>query len=1534
MKLYLTDGKKINIFSLPHKIEDSFFINYKTDNGLEESINIVANNNRWMIVSNPETSFYYDNKFIENGYLENNSVFQVQFSDVTMRLTLYAFDTPITYEKYEIGNHYEISIGKTNTSTICTNNPFVAASALHIIKQNGVWICETLSPDQEMYINFYRKSKDVLNMGDVIFLNGIKLIWLETCIQINQPKNPLIIQLQKHNDTNDAEIHYTEETDTEKASTLYDDSQVFFHTPRLKETLTEHTISIQLPPGKQDPNRAPVLLQLGGTMMMGLSSSLSGIIAIFSIINGKATLLSSITEIAVCISMLLGSIFFPVILDKYQKRQDKKNEAKRQTKYQAYLDEKTNEINRFMQKEKLILLENNLSIKQIQSAIVQRTNKIWNREITDNDFLSVRLGIGNMKPNLVVKANLDDFSLDDDNLRQAVEDIVNKKLLLEEVPITASLIEDKILPVIINKDYPYRQQYIDGLLLQLITYYSGVDLKIAVITSEENVHKWEYLKYLPHCSSNDGKEHYFATNEDEIKQLTTQLEKIRQDRIKYYAQEFDSEESNVEKKNTDDDPKTKYKDFDTYYLIITDNFISAKRYEFIEKIVNSEVNLGFSILMFEDNMKNLPSKCNHFINVNTDLCGLFSKDLSEENQKTFTAEYQPDHNNDQYSQILANIPIIGENMSNSLPTSLTFLEMYKVGKIEQLNIANRWVNNDPTQSLQAPVGVQEDGKLFEIDLHEKAHGPHGLIAGATGSGKSEFIITYILSMAINYHPYEVQFVLIDYKGGGLAGAFENKETNIKLPHLAGVITNLDTAEMNRTLVSIKSELKRRQIIFNEARDYLNESTIDIYKYQKFFREGKVKEPVSHLFIISDEFAELKDQQPEFMDELVSIARIGRSLGVHLILATQKPSGVVDDQIWSNSRFKISLKVQTEEDSMELLKRADAASIKETGRFYLQVGFNEIFEMGQAAWVGAKYNPTDHIIKTYEDDIEFIDNVGNTIRVINNTVKAEEKKDYGDQLTNLVKTLDMIADRNQISIRSLWLPSLNPYIYIYDLIQKYSYKSLPYSYQVLIGEYDDPENQFQDKLTIDLLTCGNVLIYGLSGSGKENLLTTILYVSSVFHTAQEINFYLLDFGAEVLGSFLNFPQVGDIATTIDKEKVRNQFSRIEREINKRKELFKEYNGSYEQYIKQSGNKIPLIVTIINNYESFVENYLDLDETLTSQLRECAKYGVIFITTVVATNAMRPSITQLYGTKIMLQIGDPFEYIYQLDAKNHLIPAKYFGRGLIKLSNGTFEFQTAYIYEQSKINELLKKMAIKLQNESTFFAPKIPDIPKEVTYETVLSDITDIDAVPLGFNIDTAEIYHYNFIENKISFISGNQINTEPQFLLDLVKVLSIIPSIELKIIDLAGNMTECGIEECYNGEFTNVIHNILTAEDKTKQKIVYVITGIGYIYDRVLDEGIQELFGIFENKYPLNNSYFILADNAISMNKLEKEAWYQKASHENGIWIGQGLANQNVFQTNAVPNYDSNEDFLGLTFPIHHKDYEVVKGIGSKDLRGW
>lgn len=217
--------------------------------------------------------------------------------------------------------------------------------------------------------------------------------------------------------------------------------------------------------------------------------------------------------------------------------------------------------------------------------------------------------------------------------------------------------------------------------------------------------------------------------------------------------------------------------------------------------------------------------------------------------------------------------------------------------------------------------------------------------------------------------------MIDYKGGGMAKSFEN------LPHTVGIITNLDGSAIKRSLVSIESELRRRQKIFAEVSKQIGVSNIDIYKYQKLYREGAVSEPLQHLFIISDEFAELKTQQPEFMAQLISAARIGRSLGVHLVLATQKPSGVVDDQIWSNSRFRVCLKVQERADSMDMLKRPDAAELTNTGRFYLQVGYNELFELGQSAWSGAPYCPTDHFVLPKDDSITVIDTNGHILKQV-------------------------------------------------------------------------------------------------------------------------------------------------------------------------------------------------------------------------------------------------------------------------------------------------------------------------------------------------------------------------------------------------------------------------------------------------------------------------------------------------------------------------------------------------------------------------
>ena len=264
----------------------------------------------------------------------------------------------------------------------------------------------------------------------------------------------------------------------------------------------------------------------------------------------------------------------------------------------------------------------------------------------------------------------------------------------------------------------------------------------------------------------------------------------------------------------------------------------------ISMMLKEKKNIGFSLITLYDELKNLPKECSKVVELDREYSKLYDKVDISGNYTAFRHELYLQDEAEELAMKLANIHLDSLNQAYTLPEMLTFMEMFGVSKIEHLNALTRWKENNPTKTIETPIGVDTTGELFKIDLHEKYHGPHGLIAGMTGSGKSEFIMTFILSLAVNYHPDEVAFILIDYKGGGMANAFLN------LPHLAGTITNLDGAAVNRSLISIQSELKRRQAIFSETGRRVNESNIDIYKYQKLYREGLVDEPLQHLFIIS------------------------------------------------------------------------------------------------------------------------------------------------------------------------------------------------------------------------------------------------------------------------------------------------------------------------------------------------------------------------------------------------------------------------------------------------------------------------------------------------------------------------------------------------------------------------------------------------------------------------------------------------------------------------------------------------------------
>jgi len=1517
MKVYICDKNKIQVYTLPNKVEDEYIINYKSNEGIEESITLTAQENEWYISSDFNTTIYKNDIETPKCKLEGNQIYKIKYKDIDEFIKMYCYNIPMKNNYYLLENIADFYIDNNKDSIIYYNNPNILFKHIRIHKDNGIWFLDTSNEENKVvYINQKKVIKKSLQMGDVIFVEGLKIIWMNTYIIINDEINNVYVKLKQFNKEEylGNSNKYNPVKESEKNANLYTEEQVFFHTPRLKDKIGRKVVKIDKPPTSDKQDEIPAFFTYGATVMMGISSSITGFIAIFNVASGKGTLLGSMVEIVICLSMILGMVMFPVIQAKLKKKLSKKKEEKRQTRYTEYINNKRKEIDDEIKNENRILFANNLNAEEIQKAIIEMKSDVWCREISEEDFLSVRLGLGTRDASIDVELSLEDFTLEDDNLREEAKKIKNQNYTLENVPITISLVQNNILPIIINDNYKNKNEYINWLMLQLITYYSGVDLKIAIFTTDENKEKWEYFKYVSHCYDQDKKIRLFATLEDEYKELTS-----------YFEEEFEKRENaRIDENSTrevDGKTKAKYKHFDKYFLLITDNYLGIKNYEIMNNIMDKE-NIGFSVLIVENTMSMIPSKCKSFIEINEDNGIIYNREDEEKKQTLFKPEiFSGDINI--YSRRIANIPAYSLKTVMTLPTTYNFLEMYKVGKIEQLNISNRWATNDPTNGLGAAIGIKEDGKIMKLDLHEKNHGPHGLIAGSTGSGKSEFIITYILSMAINYDPKEVQFILIDYKGGGLAGAFENKLTKTKIPHLIGTITNLDTNEMTRTLVSINSEIKRREKIFNNTRDMLGESTVDIYKYQRYYREGKVKEPIAHLFIISDEFAELKQQQPEFMDELVSTARVGRSLGIHLILATQKPAGVVNDQIWSNSRFKVCLKVQNVEDSNEMLKRPEAASIKEKGRFYLQVGTNELFELGQSAWTGAKYIPTERIIKSYDDSIDIIDNIGNIVNTINDKTEEVLSVSQGDQLTNIVKFLSNIAERDQIKVKPLWLPKIPELVYLPNLIQKYSYKYSPYKFETIIGEYDMPARQQQDLLKLDITNSGNILITGSAGSGKENMLTTMIYSLVLGHSPNEINVYIYDFGSEALKTFNSMPHVGDVILTDDKEKVKNSVRFFERELSRRKEILAEYGGSYNLYLTKSEKKMPLILVVANIYEALLEKYPQEGDRLNRILRDGYKYGIVFVASTLGVNSISAFTKQLFTQKIATQLNDNYDYKYVYKAPLGLVPSRNFGRGIITIDDYGYEFQTAYIYKKSEIVETIKELCIK-RREKYDKIPSIPIIPTKINAETLNQYIEKKSIIPLGINIDNGKVVKHNFEENKILQIIGNKALNNKEFLSELIEIIKETENWYVKVIDFAQmNLFEQS-DDYITSNYTPAMKEL--SNPNKPEKMLYIVLGVNKIYDLVLEEGVNLFFETLHNINKINNTEIILIDNYPGYSKVSKEEYLK--DNIASLWLGEDIKIQNVIDSSIISTSDSNVEMNGLGFYIANSEYKNIKIIGT------
>lgn len=1026
----------------------------------------------------------------------------------------------------------------------------------------------------------------------------------------------------------------------------------FNRNTRIKQTIDTQAITILDPPSISKKVKNNLLTKLLPSVVM--------IVAGIAMITVSPLML---------ISSGIGVI--TAIVSLIQDKKDFKNgSAERKEKYNKYIDGKKEEITEARRIEKETLESIYLSQKKEIHLLNEFSPSLFDRRLQDDDFLCVNFGYGDVQALKPITYKIQEKLEAEDELQEIPQKLSAEYRNIKEAPIVCDFKQINAMGIVGTiKD---TLTILKNTVIDIISRQYHKDIELFFISTEVKIDILHKLRLLPQTTNEKtGFNNIVFDNESK----TVILEYL------YKELTFRNEQ--------------KEKIFSKRIVVFVIEDEHFKNHP-ISKFIDNAKDLGATFVFLSESKVNITMGCDYFVDV-------FSKERAclINTTNSLSIEFSFDTISDElFSNVIDIItPIYTEEISleGSLTKNISLFKLLNILSVDDIDLEKNWKTSQVYKSMAAPLGVSKSG-VIDLDLHDKAHGPHGLVAGTTGSGKSEILQTYILSMATLFHPYEVGFVIIDFKGGGMVNQFRD------LPHLIGAITNIDGKEIDRSLKSIKAELQKRQRLFALA------EVNHIDKYIRKFKAGEVETPIPHLILIVDEFAELKAEQPEFMKELISAARIGRSLGVHLILATQKPSGQVNEQIWSNSRFKLCLKVQDQSDSNEVIKSPLAAEIKEPGRAYLQVGNNEIFELFQSAYSGAPERNDTMSVKEFS--INSVNEYGKRTQIFSQ--KNKKSDNNTTQLDAIVKYVHDFSVNNQIQkLQDICLPPLK---------NKISFsKNKLIDESISVGIYDDPDNQYQGDMFKNI-NLSNLLIIGASQTGKTNLLQLIIRIIATNKSPKEASFYLLDYGSMILKNLEPLHHIGGVITSSEEEKLKNLIKLLNNELNIRKEkLLSVGVSSFSSYLEAGYKDFSHIYVMLDNYPVFKELYSEkYEDELLYLIREGITYGLTFIMTSPSTSGLGYKYLSNFSEHIAFACNDAGEYSNLFD-RCRMEPNNVPGRALTSQNKNIYEMQTFLAFDGEKeidrVNSMRKFVEECNTKNSNIFAKRIPEVPDDLTLEYI-------------------------------------------------------------------------------------------------------------------------------------------------------------------------------------------------------------------------
>jgi S-DNA-T family DNA segregation ATPase FtsK/SpoIIIE len=986
------------------------------------------------------------------------------------------------------------------------------------------------------------------------------------------------------------------------------------------------------------------------------------------------------------------------------------------------VDDLVQEASGAQQEERARRLAEHPPVQECAAAAAGLTPLLWSRWPDLPGFVELRLGLGTQPSR--TRIEVPSGSQNNRALWRELREAIAPFATVGPVPVVARFSDPDALGVAGPRDdaLGVARAYV----VQAACLHSPAELVLASLTSSQTGPAWEWVKWLPHCLSAQSPLSGFplASTDSGCSTVLGELEQLVSDRDG----------------GGKDAPRL------PAVLVIIEDDAPVDRSRAVSLAQRGPV-VGVHVLWVAPDTSLLPATCRTFVQVvaspgQSAVGFVQSADLVTPLTLEPIAEAAAEATARKLSAVVD--AAARDDEQSELPRSVSLL---KLAGSELANapeaVIERWVESRSV--LTGPMAVSARGRRpgtlraligetaagpHILDL--RTQGPHALVGGTTGSGKSELLQSWILGMALSNSPQRVTFLLVDYKGGS---AFSEC---VNLPHTIGLVTDLSPHLVRRALTSLSAELRYREGVLHRKR------AKDILELE---RVGDPDAPPS-LVIVVDEFAALVQEVPEFVDGVVNVAQRGRSLGLHLILATQRPAGVIKDNLRANTNLRLALRVADEADSTDVLGSAEAASFDASipGRAVSRTGPAQLVPF-QSAYVGGWTSDTPASPAIEVETFGF--GARHVWEVADDSEELEPEMQPTD-IQRIVANIRFAHDKAQLpNPRLPWLPDLAP---VYDLA------GLPNRRrddELVFGVADDPDHQEQPTVAFRPDQDGNLAVYGTGNSGKSTLLRTLAIAAGFTIRGGPCHVYGLDFGSRGLQMLEELPHVGSIVAGTDHERVGRLLTMLRFSIDDRAARYSRVGaGTITDYRRLANDadeaRILLLVDGMGAFRTAYEGteHSRLFEMFLAIAADGRPVGVHVILSADRPGALPSALGSQVQRRVVLRLADANDYA-MLGLPTDVLDAKSPpGRGLLEDA----EIQVAVLGKSTDVLDQATALRAFAESMCKAGAKSVP--PIERLKETVwLSELPpELNGVPV-FGLSGATLKAVGFEPRGTFSIAG-------------------------------------------------------------------------------------------------------------------------------------------------------------------------------------